>query len=232
MRAFDRDLIRGGHYGQHVYRANRPNTWLHRPSPQREDSPCQPGVVHNMTLCDGSLRRGQLPESRVKRKSSSRARNEVIDPDTTETRSGLAQNRRGFEKADASKLSIDRLPAKVERVRWQQHSWHREGTSAKSPRHNSIIWRAGRREEVFALLRSEWTVDRAIHKSKARCDLNSGYPQPTCRRLTFLTLDERSRSLPQASRNITWSLVRLKSELIKLLSKVPEIPYCSGASNF
>jgi hypothetical protein len=36
MRAVDRDLIRGGHYGQRssVYRANRPNTWLLRPTPQ------------------------------------------------------------------------------------------------------------------------------------------------------------------------------------------------------
>jgi len=30
----------------HVYRTNRPNTWLHRPSLRREDSPCQPGAVH------------------------------------------------------------------------------------------------------------------------------------------------------------------------------------------
>jgi len=30
----------------HVNRANRPNTWLLRPTPQREDSPCQPGAVH------------------------------------------------------------------------------------------------------------------------------------------------------------------------------------------
>ena len=27
----------------HVNRANRPNTWLHRPRLQREDSPCQLG---------------------------------------------------------------------------------------------------------------------------------------------------------------------------------------------
>jgi hypothetical protein len=32
MRAFGRDLIRGGHYGHgHVNRTYRPNTWLHRP---------------------------------------------------------------------------------------------------------------------------------------------------------------------------------------------------------
>jgi hypothetical protein len=30
----------------HVNRANRPNTWLHRPDLRREDSPCQLGAVH------------------------------------------------------------------------------------------------------------------------------------------------------------------------------------------
>jgi hypothetical protein len=30
----------------HVNRAQRPNTWLHRPSLRREDSSCQPGAVH------------------------------------------------------------------------------------------------------------------------------------------------------------------------------------------
>src|SRR5262249_40535157 len=30
----------------HVNRANRPNTWLHRPRLQCEDSPCQLGAVH------------------------------------------------------------------------------------------------------------------------------------------------------------------------------------------
>src|SRR5499427_10360932 len=30
----------------HVNRANRPNTWVHRPNLQREDSPCQLGAVH------------------------------------------------------------------------------------------------------------------------------------------------------------------------------------------
>src|SRR5262249_48596407 len=32
--------------GGYVNRANRPNTWLHRPSLRREDSPCQLGAVH------------------------------------------------------------------------------------------------------------------------------------------------------------------------------------------
>src|SRR5476649_201546 len=30
----------------HVSRINRPNTWLHRPCLQREESPCQLGAVH------------------------------------------------------------------------------------------------------------------------------------------------------------------------------------------
>ena len=30
----------------HVNRTQRPNTWLHRPSLRREDSPCQLGAVH------------------------------------------------------------------------------------------------------------------------------------------------------------------------------------------
>src|SRR6266404_3641747 len=53
MRAFDRDLIRGGHYGQRpVCRANRPNTWLHRPACKREENPCQLGAVHTWHEAD------------------------------------------------------------------------------------------------------------------------------------------------------------------------------------
>ena len=36
----------------HVNRTNRPNTWLHRPSLRREDSPCQPGAVHTWHIAD------------------------------------------------------------------------------------------------------------------------------------------------------------------------------------
>ena len=36
----------------HVYRAERPNTWLLRPSLQSEDSSCQPGAVHTWPLAD------------------------------------------------------------------------------------------------------------------------------------------------------------------------------------
>jgi hypothetical protein len=39
----------------HVNRANRPNTWLHRPATRREDSPCQLGAVHTWHFVLGAL---------------------------------------------------------------------------------------------------------------------------------------------------------------------------------
>ena len=36
----------------YVNRINRPNTWLHRPSLRREDSPCQLGAVHTWPKAD------------------------------------------------------------------------------------------------------------------------------------------------------------------------------------
>jgi hypothetical protein len=36
----------------HVNRTNRPNTWLHRPTCGREESPCQPGAVHTWHFGD------------------------------------------------------------------------------------------------------------------------------------------------------------------------------------
>ena len=36
----------------HANRANRPNTWLHRPATQREVLTCQPGAVHTWHLAD------------------------------------------------------------------------------------------------------------------------------------------------------------------------------------
>ena len=45
----------------HVNRANRPNTWPLRPTPQSEDSPCQPGAVHTWPIasfhCDAQFDR-------------------------------------------------------------------------------------------------------------------------------------------------------------------------------
>ena len=39
----------------HVNRTQRPNTWLHRPSLRREDSPCQLGAVHTWPKADISI---------------------------------------------------------------------------------------------------------------------------------------------------------------------------------
>ena len=36
----------------HVNRIKRPDTWLHRPSLLREESPCQSGAVHTWHKCD------------------------------------------------------------------------------------------------------------------------------------------------------------------------------------
>jgi hypothetical protein len=36
--------------GGHVNRAQRPNTWLHRPICTPAESPCQPGAVHTWPL--------------------------------------------------------------------------------------------------------------------------------------------------------------------------------------
>jgi hypothetical protein len=41
----------------HVNRANRPNTWLHRPALQREEKPCQQGAVHTWHSCYEQSRR-------------------------------------------------------------------------------------------------------------------------------------------------------------------------------
>ena len=36
----------------HANRANRPNTWLHRPAMRREVLTCQPGAVHTWHIAD------------------------------------------------------------------------------------------------------------------------------------------------------------------------------------
>jgi hypothetical protein len=62
----------------HANRANRPNTWLHRPATRREVFTCQPGAVHTWHICNMlSLRKlvlntlqNRTCEARVKRRSS------------------------------------------------------------------------------------------------------------------------------------------------------------------
>ena len=48
MREFDRDLIRGGHYGQRSHQPRQKAGHMAAPTnaAKREESPCQPGAVH------------------------------------------------------------------------------------------------------------------------------------------------------------------------------------------
>src|SRR5258708_30649916 len=48
MREFDRDLIRGGHYGQRSHEPRQKAGHMAAPTnaAKREESPCQPGAVH------------------------------------------------------------------------------------------------------------------------------------------------------------------------------------------
>jgi hypothetical protein len=44
----------------HVNGANRPNTWLHRPTLRRDDCSCQPGAVHTWPLTDSARDRNDV----------------------------------------------------------------------------------------------------------------------------------------------------------------------------
>jgi hypothetical protein len=51
MRVFDRDLIRGGHYGQRSCEPHKQAEHMAAPtSMRREESPCQLGAVHTWHL--------------------------------------------------------------------------------------------------------------------------------------------------------------------------------------
>jgi hypothetical protein len=51
MRAFDRDLIRGGHYGQRSCVPRKQAEHMAAPTnAASEDSPCQPGAVHTWPI--------------------------------------------------------------------------------------------------------------------------------------------------------------------------------------
>jgi hypothetical protein len=51
MREFDRDLIRGGHYGQRSYEPRQKAGHMAAPTnaAKREESSCQPGAVHTIS---------------------------------------------------------------------------------------------------------------------------------------------------------------------------------------
>ena len=54
----------------HANRANRPNTWLHRPATRREVLTCQPGAVHTWHIADESF--GALMSANDPRRTSMR----------------------------------------------------------------------------------------------------------------------------------------------------------------
>jgi hypothetical protein len=62
MRLFDRDLIRGRHYGQRSCEPHQKAEHMAAPTnvAKREESPCQSGAVHTWHLAD----MGNLPDVR------------------------------------------------------------------------------------------------------------------------------------------------------------------------
>ena len=58
MRAIDRDLIRGGHYGQRSCEPHLKAEHMAAPTnaAKREESACQPGAVHTWHNCEVSTR--------------------------------------------------------------------------------------------------------------------------------------------------------------------------------
>ena len=78
MRGFDRDLIRGKHYGQRSCEPRKQAEHMHRPRLQREDSPCQLAAVHTWHKADLRPARPKQPSecqvSESKRTLGSRLR--------------------------------------------------------------------------------------------------------------------------------------------------------------
>jgi hypothetical protein len=84
MRAFDRDLIRGGHYGQRP----RVPRWKaeHMAAPTNvanEESSCQLGAVHTWPLEDICLRCSDCPLKEAKRTRHFAAQMSANDPKRT-----------------------------------------------------------------------------------------------------------------------------------------------------
>jgi len=67
----------------HVYRANRPNTWLLRPILQREDSSCQPGAVHTWPVSAIPMRVSDVGFGRLSGLSRDRQTMPAYDPTRT-----------------------------------------------------------------------------------------------------------------------------------------------------
>jgi hypothetical protein len=66
-----------------VNRANRPNTWPLRPTPQSEDSPCQPGAVHTWPISEVAAHLVEVRLSRRGRLDLLRLSSSHFDPTRT-----------------------------------------------------------------------------------------------------------------------------------------------------
>jgi hypothetical protein len=63
-----------------VRRANRPNTWLHRPACKREEKPCQLGAVHTWHKADIPRLSANCPLSGAKRTTTLALGQSVVAP--------------------------------------------------------------------------------------------------------------------------------------------------------
>src|SRR5262249_31474829 len=70
-----------------VCRANRPNTWLHRPACKREEKPCQLGAVHTWHKADLARRLPVCPLLGVKQTWPEGSPRSAYDPKRTSGRS-------------------------------------------------------------------------------------------------------------------------------------------------
>src|SRR5215469_8227709 len=85
MRAFDRDLIRGGHYGQRSCEPRQQAEHMAATDPlHREENPCQQGAVHTWHFSDKWRRSDDVCFVEVKRTSTRRLLNgafaDIADP--------------------------------------------------------------------------------------------------------------------------------------------------------
>jgi hypothetical protein len=80
----------------HVYRANRPNTWLHRPSLRREVFPCQLGAVHTWHISEVPGERSAFPVLGAKLTSGVLGATAAFDPERSSGSLSCCNSETGF----------------------------------------------------------------------------------------------------------------------------------------
>ena len=91
----------------HVNRTQRPNTWLHRPSLQRENSPCQLGAVHTWPCADapGGVQKAKIATA----KPAVPVSRAVADKERVRARCSIS----AFDVDDGEKLIARHVAAQV-----------------------------------------------------------------------------------------------------------------------